>query len=153
VNVWRDVLLEPAGQLAAEHQLAVAHGGASHPELVTAAGEAMLVALAQPLARDHGLAMAPAGVVAGVASVVAVPRGDGALVELFDELIADRPRSVGEIGRVVQPRELLHRNGVEADAVAGRSDLVGERGEHLVLPLAVLALLLSVAHAERHVVV
>src|SRR6266513_5176395 len=88
----------------------------------------------------------------GERPVVAIPRSDGALIELFDELVTNRPATGGGVDGLVDRRELKHWNCDEADPIARRAHLVGERCQHLALPLAVLALLLAVADAKRHVV-
>src|SRR6266545_1085692 len=97
--------------------------------------------------------MTPALVVPGERTVVAVPGGNSALVQLSDQFVAYRSAAGLGVDRFVDRGQLLHRNRVEADPVAGRPDLVGEWREHLVLPLAVLALLLSVADPERGIVI
>ena len=71
---------------------------------------------------------------------------------LLEQLIADRPSSTRGVDRLVQPSKLMHRDRVEADSVSGRCQLVCKGSEHLVLPLAVLALSHSLTDTEVGVV-
>ena len=72
--------------------------------------------------------------------------------ELLDQLVADRPSSTRGVDGLVQPCKLMHRDRVEADSVSGRCQLVCKGSEHLVLPLAVLALSHSLTDTEVGVV-
>src|SRR4051794_37250061 len=148
MNERGDPLVEHGRPLAAEEQVVSAYRGSAHPERLAASGEALSVCDGERLAADRGLAMPPALVVTAEGSVVHVPGGDRSLVELLDELVADGAATVDRIDRLVQPGQLVHRDRVEADAVAGSSDLVGEGSQHLVLPLEVWTLLLAVANTE-----
>src|SRR5262245_31866172 len=96
--------------------------------------------------------MPPPLVVTAERSIVAVPRGDRPGIELRQKLRSDRPPPVCGIDRIPECRQLLHGNGVEADAVASPANVVSEWREHRLLPLAVVALPLAMSDSERCIV-
>src|SRR5215210_790720 len=152
MDIRGDSLVELPGALTAEQQVVPAQRRAAHPELLAAVRHALTVFHRQACDADRGLPVAPPLVMAAEGSVVAVPRRDRASVELRENLWRDRLAAVRGVHRVPKSRELLHRNRVEADAVARATDVMGERREHRLLPLAVLALPLAVTNSECGVV-
>src|SRR6184192_2425082 len=112
MDVRRDLLVEAACAVAAEQQVVARQRRPSHPELFTAVGETDAVGLAQASDADRGLAVTPPLVAAAEGPVVAVPGGDGALVEISDELLRHGLAPGGGVHGVAQWRELPHRDRV-----------------------------------------
>src|SRR6266566_2189127 len=153
MNERRDALVKHPRAFPAEEQPASCHRRPSHPELFASSGKQLAVGNAETLGADLRLSVAPKIKAAREGPIIRVPDGYRRRVETADESFADGAlATVSAVNVVMKRAELEHRNRVEPNACAGRADRVRERGKHLMLPFEITALSLSVANAERDVV-
>src|SRR5215204_2006509 len=152
MDVRSDSLVEPSCAVTAEEQVIATQRRTAHAELFAAPRHAFAVLHRQARDANGRLPVPPSLVVTAERAVVAIPSRDRPSVELRQKLRSDGLPPVCGVHRIPKRRELLHRNRVEADAVAGAADAVREGSEHRLLPLAVLALPLAVPDSECRVV-
>src|SRR5712692_704206 len=153
MEIPRDPLMEQARTLAAIEQAAFGHRRATQAQLLAAVREKLSIDATEALGADLSRSMAPPLVGAGERPIVRIPHGDSPRVEPAGQFLTDGALPpISSVHGVVEPRELVHRNRVETEAISHRGNRPREGGEHLMLPAEVLPLSRTVPDAKCDVV-